>query len=138
MIVCDVLSLDGKFLDIAKKFISRAVPIPAENILISATHTHHGPDYSGIFLAGGNLSMLWGLFFPRPETQELFGLGKKLVRVAKAAYDNRKKAKLGSAQTEIPEQDRVMINRRDLFNFEKARYPITVIKVVSDEQKDKG
>ncbi len=138
MIVCDVLSLDGKFLAIVKKFISRAVPIPAENILISATHTHHGPDYSGIFLPGGSLSMFWGLFFPHPETQELFALGKKIVRVAKAAYDNKKGAKLGSAQTEIPEQDRVMINRRDPFNFEKARYPVTVIKVVSDEQKDKG
>ncbi len=138
MIVCDVLSLDGKFLDIAKKFISKSIPISAENIMISATHTHHGPDYSGIFLAGGSLSMLLGLFFPRPETEELFLLGKKLVRVAKTAYNARKKAKMGSAQTEIPEKDRVMINRRDLFNFEKARYPVTVIKVVSDEQKDKG
>lgn len=138
MIVCDVLSLDGKFLEIVKKFISRRMPILVENILICATHTHHGPDYSGIFLTGGSLGMEKGLFFPRPETEELFILGKKLVRVAKIAYINRKKAKIGSIQTEIPEFERVMINRRDPFNFEKARYPLTIIKVISDEQKDRG
>jgi len=137
MIICDLIYINRNFADIIKNHISKIIPIIPENIMISATHTHHGPDYDGVFRPGGSVELFKGFLFPKPQIEELVLLGKKLNVVAKDAYAKRKKALIGSIQTEIPEKDRVMINRRDLFNFEKAKYPITVIKVISNEQEDK-
>ncbi|MHA1147685.1 MAG: neutral/alkaline non-lysosomal ceramidase N-terminal domain-containing protein [Promethearchaeota archaeon] len=138
MIVCDILGIDGIFADIVKKHISEKVPIKPESIMISATHTHHGPDYKGLFRPGGKIPLIKGFLFPRPETKELFNLAKKLIKTALIAYNNRKLALIGSAQIEIREEDRIMFNRRDPFNFESANYPISVIKVLHDEPSKKG
>ncbi|MGV9173105.1 MAG: hypothetical protein ACOC35_11120, partial [Promethearchaeia archaeon] len=108
------------------------------HIMISATHTHHGPDYRGLFRPGGNLALLKGFLFPTPDTPGLINLGKKLLKVAIEAYENRKRAEIGALQTKLPESDRIMINRRDPFNYEKADYPLTVMKVVSDEPDTRG
>jgi hypothetical protein len=138
MIVCDIVSVDGAFTDLVKKHISRIVPIPQENIMISATHTHSGPDYWGVFRPGIFLRYIQGFISPRAETKELHILGVYLLKIAKEAYQNRKSAKLGATQTEIPEEDRVMINRNSPFDYESAKYPITVIKVISHDPIDQG
>ncbi len=138
LIMCDILNISGSFADIIKKYISKSIPINPENIMVSATHTHHGPDYDGAFRPGGNLALFKGFLFPRPQIRELINLGKKIIQSAKEAYKNRRQAKIGAGQTEISEEDRVMINRREIFNFEKAKYPITIIKVISDAQETQG
>jgi hypothetical protein len=138
MIVCDIVSIDATITEIVSKHISRIIPIPQENIMISATHTHSGPDYWGVFRPGTFLRYIQGFISPRPETKELFILIKNLLKVAKDAYKNRRKAKLGAIQTEIPEEDRVMINRNSPFDFDSAKYPITVIKVVNAETTNQG
>jgi len=138
MIVCDIVSVDGTFTTLVKKYISRLIPIPPDNIMISATHTHSGPDYWGVFRPGSFLRYVQGFISPKPETKELFILGKKLLKVAQEAYQNRKKAKIGAIQTEIPEKDRVMINRNKPFDYESAQYPLTVIKVISNEPNEQG
>jgi len=132
MIVCDILYLNGTFANLIKKYISRSIPIATENILISATHTHHGPDYSGIFRKGGHLGIMRGIISPNPLPKELFFLGKNLVKVAKDAYKNKQNAKLGATQVHIHEKDRIIINRRDIFNYNKANYPLTVIKLIKE------
>ncbi len=135
MIVCDIVSIDNTFSDLIKKYISQKIPISPENIMISATHTHSGPDYWGVFRPGSFLRYIQGFISPRPETHELFVLGRNLIKVAKSAYQNKKSAKIGAAQIEIPENERVMINRNDPFNFESAKYPISVIKIESEQGK---
>lgn len=137
MIVCDILAIDGSFANLLKQSISKKIPLHPKAIMISATHTHHGPDYKGLFRPGGKIPLVKGFLFPWPETKELVILGKKIIKTAVLAYNNRKPALIGSAQIEIPEQDRVMFNRRDPFNFESARYPITLIKVESSEPLNK-
>lgn len=138
LICCDLLSIDGAFAEMVKKHISRHLPIRPNNILISATHTHHGPDFRGMFRKGGYLAIVKGFLFPKPESKELQILGKNLIKVAKKAYETRKKAKIGVGQSFIAEKDRVMLNRRDPFNREKSQYPVTVIKVISDENENEG
>lgn len=135
MIVCDVISINSKFADLIKKYITKSIPIPYENILISATHTHHGPDYSGVFRNLGFLGMFIGILSPKPQDEDLFLFGKQIYQVAKDAYKNRIQAKIGAFQVDIPQTDRVMVNRRDIFNYEKAQYPITVIKVVKESDE---
>ncbi len=132
MIVCDVVSINSKFADLAKKYISKSIPITSENILISATHTHHGPDYSGVFRNVGFLGMFVGIISPKPQNEDLIFLGMQIYKAARNAYGNRIQARIGALQTEIPQKDRVIINRRDIFNYDKAKYPLTVLKVEKD------
>lgn len=44
LIECDVLVLSRDILDSAARRIEKATGIPFDNILINATHTHHGPS----------------------------------------------------------------------------------------------
>jgi len=129
MIVCDIVSINSKFANLVKEYISRSIPISPENILISATHTHHGPDYSGVFRNVGYLGMFVGIISPKPQSEDLIFLGIQIYKAAKNAYKNRIKAKIGANQIEIPQKDRIIINRREIFNYDKAKYPITVLKV---------
>lgn len=43
IITVDIINLDAQFIDETKKMISSEIDIPAENIMISVTHTHGGP-----------------------------------------------------------------------------------------------
>ncbi|MHA1292919.1 MAG: hypothetical protein ACTSQJ_09655 [Promethearchaeota archaeon] len=138
MIVCDILSIDGNLAIAVKNQISKKIPIKVENILISATHTHHGPDYKGIFRPGSYLEFLKGILFPMPQIKDLIDLGKKLIEVALNAYKNKKNAKIGAYQTIISESKDIILNRRHPFNFDKLKYPLTVLKIISDEEIDKG
>ena len=138
MIVCDVLGIDGNFAEIVKRHISEKIPINPESIMISATHTHHAPDYKGLFRPGGHIPLVKGFLFPWPDTAELFNLAKRIIEAALIAYDNKESALIGSAQTEIRQEDRVMFNRRDPFNFESANYPVSVLKVINNVPSKKG
>jgi hypothetical protein len=138
LMVCDLLSIDGTLYDLVVKKLSKSLPLKIENIMISATHTHHGPDYRGLFKPGGKLALLKGFLFPEPEIKGLIKLGKKLIKVALKAYERRKRAKIGAVQTTIPQRNRIIINRRDPYKYDKAKYPLTVIKAISNESKTQG
>ncbi|MFO8018344.1 MAG: neutral/alkaline non-lysosomal ceramidase N-terminal domain-containing protein [Promethearchaeia archaeon] len=133
LIICDLLSINGKLYELVTKKISNYLPINKGNVMISATHTHHGPDYRGLFRPGGNLALVKGFLFPNPDSRGLIILGKKLLRIAVEAYKNKKQAKIGAIQTKMPKSERIIINRRAPFNNNKAEYPLTVIKVTSAE-----
>lgn len=44
IVVCDIIGLYKRHVDMAKEQASELTGIPAENIFISATHTHYGPN----------------------------------------------------------------------------------------------
>ncbi|MBD3351553.1 MAG: hypothetical protein GF364_08705 [Candidatus Lokiarchaeota archaeon] len=128
MLVGDVIAIDKNLAIFVKRQISQQIPIQPRNIMISATHTHHGPDYKGAFLVGGGLSNIQGFLFPRPQTEELIRFGKKIIQCAVEAYNNRLNVCMAVNQVNIDETERVMINRRAPFDYNKAKYPVTVIK----------
>ncbi len=127
--VCDIIAIDKRIAKLVKEKIARKIPILEQNIMISATHTHHGPDYKGNFKVGGGLSIIQGFLFPNPQTDLLVELGKKMIKVGIKAYSNRERSALGVKQIKIPENRRVMINRRAPFNPESADYPVTIIRI---------
>lgn len=47
LVFCDLIGISRKVSDQARKLASEKTKIPAENILISATHSHTGPLYFG-------------------------------------------------------------------------------------------
>ena len=44
LISCDLISMDGEIAERAKEIIEQETGIPADRVLISATHTHTGPE----------------------------------------------------------------------------------------------
>jgi hypothetical protein len=46
-VVCDIISVDGKTVAGARKRIESRTGIPADHVMVSATHTHTGPLYHG-------------------------------------------------------------------------------------------
>ncbi len=46
---CDVIGLDDTMVDHIRKRIAASTPVPAENVLVSATHTHTGPYTQDLF-----------------------------------------------------------------------------------------
>ncbi len=131
LITCDLLSIPHFIAQPVKAAISSRIGIPETQIMISATHTHHGPDLYGTFREGA-IGILKGLFFPRPPNRYLVQIAKKLCLVAEKAYEDRKPAQLGAGQIMISSEDRVMMNRRDVFNEAASKYPISVIKVAQE------
>ncbi|TFF90761.1 MAG: hypothetical protein EU548_01350 [Promethearchaeota archaeon] len=136
MMVCDLLSIDGRLYDIVAKRIAEQIPVNPKNILISGTHTHHGPDFRGLFRPGGNLQLIKGFLFPKPQRGELIEVGKKLLKVAIKAYEARKEGKIGAAQTKIPPDERVILNRREPSDLDILDYPLTVIKITGGNLED--
>jgi len=54
IVVCDSCMIPREVLDAAKALIQQRTGILAENILISATHTHSGPTCTGVFQSEPN------------------------------------------------------------------------------------
>lgn len=47
IVVCDSLGIGREVFDQARRLITKDTGIPGENVLMSATHTHSGPSWSG-------------------------------------------------------------------------------------------
>jgi neutral ceramidase len=138
LISCDLIGLNNNITNIIRRKISEKLPIPFENIVICCTHTHSSVDYSNFFIPGSMFSAIKSFLFALPNHKDLLIMMKRVIKMSQEAYNNRRKAKIGAAQTFIPEEERVMINRRYPNDKEKAQYPITTIKVISDEENDIG
>jgi len=48
LVVCDLCSIGREISDVARRTASERTGIPVANIVISATHTHGGPEYYGV------------------------------------------------------------------------------------------
>lgn len=51
IVACDLESIPRKINDAARKLIQKTTGLRGENVMISATHTHTGPEMSPLFLA---------------------------------------------------------------------------------------
>ncbi|MBO0697249.1 MAG: hypothetical protein J2P46_02535 [Zavarzinella sp.] len=80
----------------AKGQAARLTGIPADHILISATHTHSAPTVTGVFQS-------------EPDADYVRYLAKGIAEGIQAAHDRRVPARIGFARTEDKEQ---VFNRR--------------------------
>lgn len=51
IVACDLESIPRKFTDAARDLIQTTTGVPGENVMISTTHAHTGPEMSQLFLA---------------------------------------------------------------------------------------
>jgi hypothetical protein len=50
LVACDLESIPGSFVEAARRIIGETTHVPPEHVMISATHTHTGPEMSHLFL----------------------------------------------------------------------------------------
>lgn len=99
MIALTVGDLQNELSDELRKLIGGECGIPAENVILSATHTHSAPNVSG--------EEGWG-DVDRPYVDEILIPG--LLKAAKEAVGSLKPAVIGVGTTE----SKVGINRRQI------------------------
>src|SRR5690606_23869134 len=96
LVVCDSCMLDRELLDAAKAEIAKRGVVDADQILISATHTHSAPSSVGGFQSD-----------PEPGSREF--LQSRIVDGGIRAANNLEPAKVASAVGSEPGQ---VFNRR--------------------------
>jgi len=84
LVSCDVCAVDEETTDEIKKAVSEKTGIPAENMVIAATHTHSGPA-------------LHGFFNPKARQYETEEFMPKLIQVICQANQALAPAKIGWA-----------------------------------------
>ncbi|MHA1732071.1 MAG: hypothetical protein ACTSU5_09010 [Promethearchaeota archaeon] len=83
LIACELLGIPFKSTQIVRKRISRLTGIPVHHISVHGTHTHSGPDTTGIF----RVPILRSVFRAFPERQAITELHRRLVEVGVEASD---------------------------------------------------
>ena len=48
LVVCDLIVLEGEYVNRARQIIGSRCGIPPENVMLSCTHTHTGPATAGL------------------------------------------------------------------------------------------
>ncbi|MBP88032.1 MAG: hypothetical protein CMJ64_15120 [Planctomycetaceae bacterium] len=101
MIACDILFIQSPHVDRIRERIGEAIGIPAEHVLINASHTHLGPMLPG-----------WQADTPRQDELQrryLATLEDSLVGVATMADSRRQPARIGAGTGHA----QIGINRRE-------------------------
>lgn len=110
IVIVDICAMDKDFISDVKKEITALTRIPAENILIAATHTHY---------AGSVLDLLGGpCDLPYRKS-----LGKKIIRSVTEAVKKLQPVKIGFAAVNVPEH--VVCRRYYMKPGYKAVNPVT-------------
>jgi hypothetical protein len=94
--VCDSCAIPREIIDEAKQLASKATGIPAERMLISATHTHTAPTVTAVFQS-------------EPDRDYQQYLARQIARGIEKAHANRGPAKVGWGVGRDPTQ---VFNRR--------------------------
>ena len=50
LVACDLEAIPGSFVEAARRIIGETTHVPPDHVMISATHTHTGPEMSHLFL----------------------------------------------------------------------------------------
>ena len=101
MIACDILFIQSPHVDRIRERVGEAIGVPAEHVLLNASHTHLGPMLPG-----------WQADTPRQEELQrryLAVLEESLVGVATMANGGLQPARIGAATGNA----RIGINRRE-------------------------
>src|ERR1017187_7163335 len=96
IVVCDSCMIPREVTDPAKRMAAKLTGIPAERILISATHTHTGPTVAGVFQS-------------EPDEAYQKFLAEKIAVGINRAHDRLKPARIGWGVGKEPDQ---VFNRR--------------------------
>jgi len=101
--------------------IAAAIPVPAVNVMVTATHTHSGPI------------MLRGLFatddpaVPNPDPEYIQFMEDRIVSSAREAYGNAEPAELGLA---VADGTGVGSNRREPSGPSDPQVPVLMVRSV--------
>lgn len=90
-VACDVIFVDRRLVAQARARIEESTGVPANNVLVSATHTHSGPITVDMLSNAGDLTV------PEADAAYLKFLEDGIVRAAVAAVGNSFPAQLGLA-----------------------------------------
>ena len=117
IMVVDICAMDKALLDEVKLDIQRQTGIPAENVLISSTHTHAAGSVVSLLLAPADL----------PYRQKLPGL---LIEAVVKAKNQIQPAKAGFGSVDVPEH---MLCRR--YKMKEDYVPINPVTGKADQVK---
>jgi len=98
LVSCTICAISNPLCQRLAEAAGRAAGVPAKNVIISATHTHSGPNTS--------IDSAWG-YVDTEYIENILLPG--VIAAAKQAAENRKPAKIGVAETESD----VGTNRRE-------------------------
>ncbi|MBI5774483.1 MAG: neutral/alkaline non-lysosomal ceramidase N-terminal domain-containing protein [Verrucomicrobia bacterium] len=99
IVVCDNLHATRPVYDLAKEFIAKETGLPADHVLISATHTHSGPS------AMGKYAFTWGT--PLEDYQKF--MARRIADGVRRALNNLAPARIGWGAGSVPQH---VFNRR--------------------------
>ncbi len=99
IVVCDNLQVPRPVYDLAKEYIAKETGLPADHVLISATHTHSGPS------AMGPYAFKWGA--PLDDYQKF--LARRIADGVRRALNNLEPARIGWGAGSVPQH---VFNRR--------------------------
>ncbi len=103
IVIVDNLSIAREVLDKARQLVAQHTPIPKENVLMAATHTHSGTSSSGV----GALRMSYNYDKPLDEYQEF--LARRISDGVRRALVNKEPAKIAWGSSQVPQH---VFNRR--------------------------
>jgi len=110
LVFCDIIGISLDVSSRARRIAAKRTGIPAENILITATHSHTGPLYSGALRKHfHDLATAEHGRDPYEKVDYSSELVKKLVRVISQA---NKKAKPVQLKAGVADQQNLSFNRR--------------------------
>jgi len=110
LVFCDIIGLSLDVSSRVRRIAAKRTGIPAENILITATHSHTGPLYSGALRKHfHDLAIDEHGRDPHEKVDYSSGLVRKIVRVISQA---NKKAKPVQLKAGAAEQKNLSFNRR--------------------------
>ncbi len=97
--IVDNVSIDREVFDEAKRLIREATGLPADRILMAATHTHSGPSASG----------LTRYDFGQPQDEYQAFLARRIADGVRRAVQNLEPARIGWGAVDVPQH---VFNRR--------------------------
>lgn len=120
----DIIFVSKDVVRQAREKIEKAIGIPANNIMITATHTHSGPitvDY---------VSCQADPVVPNADKKYVQFMEDQIVKSAIAAYKNAQPAKIGLA---IVDDTGIGTNRRDPDGPADHNVPVLMVKSLNDK-----
>lgn len=110
LVFCDLIGVPAGVVERARKLILGQSEVPAENVLVAATHSHTGPLYQGVLR-----EHFHRLAVERQgaDPQEAVDYSESLVRqIAAAVAQARERARPASLSAGIATRDDISFNRR--------------------------
>lgn len=120
----DLPTLAGSFYSYMKNLILKELKIPPENIFGQVTHTHHGPDYTGLYRTPEHLlSVGNGILFGQPDE-------KSYVRLARITLNLVREMIIRLIPCEVAWKT-VLVKKEIIYNrripFSPAKKPLSIL-----------